>query len=168
MKVFDLIDEIPLSPKGRVVQTQLAKAASSAAANYRAAQRSRSRADFILKMSIALEEIDETAFWLEFLPDTGIGLERVRESPSARSRRVVGHFYVFTQNCAGKREKQSLEWTLVHFQVHGPLPRVPGVPGAPGAPVRSRRFYSLPTPVPPLGCHWPKRSLARRWGCSAP
>ena len=70
VKVFDLIDEIPQSPKGRVVQTQLAKAASSAAANYRAAQRSRSRADFISKLSIALEEIDETAFWLEFLPDT--------------------------------------------------------------------------------------------------
>jgi four helix bundle protein len=70
VRVFDLIDEIPQSPKGRVVQTQLAKAASSAAANYRAAQRSRSRADFISKLSIALEEIDETAFWLEFLPDT--------------------------------------------------------------------------------------------------
>jgi four helix bundle protein len=70
VEVFDLIDEIPQSPKGRVVQTQLAKAASSAAANYRAAQRSRSRADFISKLSIALEEIDETAFWLEFLPDT--------------------------------------------------------------------------------------------------
>jgi four helix bundle protein len=70
VKVFDLIDEIPWSPKGRIVQTQLAKAASSAAANYPAAQRSRSRADFISKLSIALEEIDETAFWLEFLPDT--------------------------------------------------------------------------------------------------
>jgi four helix bundle protein len=70
VKVFDLIDEIPQSSKGRVVQTQVAKAASSAAANYRAAQRSRSRADFISKLSIALEEIDETAFWLEFLPDT--------------------------------------------------------------------------------------------------
>ena len=73
MKVFDLIDEIPQSPKGRVVQTQLAKAASSAAANYRAAQRSRSRADFIWKLSVALEEIDETAFWLEFLLDIRLG-----------------------------------------------------------------------------------------------
>jgi four helix bundle protein len=70
VKVFDLIDEIPQSPKGRVVQTQLAKAASTAAENYRAAKRSRSRADFVSKLSIALEEIDETAFWLEFLPDT--------------------------------------------------------------------------------------------------
>jgi four helix bundle protein len=68
--VFELIDQIPQTPKGVVVQTQLAKAASSAAANYRAAQRARSRAEFISKLSISLEEIDESSFWLEFLPDT--------------------------------------------------------------------------------------------------
>jgi four helix bundle protein len=67
--VFDLIDQIPRTQKGLVVQGQLAKAASSAAANYRAAQRARSRAEFISKLSVALEEIDETAFWLDFLPD---------------------------------------------------------------------------------------------------
>jgi len=70
VNVFDVIDQIPSSPKGLVIQTQLAKAASSAAANYRAAQRARSRAEFISKLSIALEEFDESAFWLEFLPDT--------------------------------------------------------------------------------------------------
>lgn len=70
VSVFDLIDQIPQTPKGLVVQTQLAKAASSAAANYRAAQRARSRAEFISKLSISLEELDESAFWLEFLPDT--------------------------------------------------------------------------------------------------
>src|ERR1700751_3451626 len=70
VSVFDLIDQIPQTPKGLVVQTQLAKAASSAAANYRAAQRARSRAEFISKLSISPEEIDESAFWLESLPDT--------------------------------------------------------------------------------------------------
>ena len=70
VRLFDLIDEIPQTPKGLVVQTQLAKAASSVAANYRAAQRSRSRAEFISKLSITFEELDECAFWLEFLPDT--------------------------------------------------------------------------------------------------
>jgi four helix bundle protein len=70
VQVFDVIDQIPCSRKGLVIQTQLAKAASSAAANYRAAQRARSRAEFISKLSIALEEFDESAFWLEFLPDT--------------------------------------------------------------------------------------------------
>jgi four helix bundle protein len=80
VQVFEVIDQIPSSRKGLVIQTQLAKAASSAAANYRAAQRARSRAEFISKLSIALEEFDESAFWLEFLPDARlIPLEAVDE-----------------------------------------------------------------------------------------
>ena len=112
MKVFDLIDEIPQSPKGRVVQTQLAKVASSAAANYRAAQRSRSRADFISKLSIALEEIDETAFWLEFLPDTRLGPSE-SVTPFCAKQTSCRPFLCLHANCTGKREKQSLQWTLV-------------------------------------------------------
>jgi four helix bundle protein len=70
VRVFSLLDDIPHSPKGRVVQYQLARCSSSGAANYRAAQRSRSRAEFISKLSIALEEIDESNFWIELLIDT--------------------------------------------------------------------------------------------------
>ena len=80
VRVFQLVDEIPESAKGRVIQTQLAKAASSAAANYRAAQRSRSRAEFISKLSTTFEEVDESAFWLEFLADTGLmTLHKIRD-----------------------------------------------------------------------------------------
>ena len=79
VRLFDFVDEIPGSRKGLVVQTQLAKAASSVAANYRAAQRSRSRAEFISKLSIVFEELDECAFWLDFLPDTRLAsLDMVR------------------------------------------------------------------------------------------
>jgi len=70
VEVFNLLDDIPQSPKGRVVQYQLASCSSSGAANYRAAQRSRSRAEFISKLSIALEEVDESNFWIELLVDT--------------------------------------------------------------------------------------------------
>jgi len=42
------------------------------AANYRAAGRSRSRAEFIAKVGVALEEADETLFWLELLADSRI------------------------------------------------------------------------------------------------
>ena len=72
LRVFALIDYIRQNPKGRVVQYQLAEAASSAAANYRAAQRSRSRAEFISKLNIVLEEIDESCFWIELLVGSGL------------------------------------------------------------------------------------------------
>ena len=70
VQIFEAIDKFPTSRKGCIVQSQLARSASSAAANYRAAQRCRSRAEFISKLNTVLEEIDESAFWLEFSVDT--------------------------------------------------------------------------------------------------
>ncbi|HKF20048.1 MAG TPA: four helix bundle protein [Candidatus Angelobacter sp.] len=42
------------------------------AANYRAAGRARSKAEFIAKLGVVIEEADETVFWLELLRDSGI------------------------------------------------------------------------------------------------
>jgi four helix bundle protein len=42
------------------------------AANYRAAGRSRSKAEFVAKMGVVVEEADETVFWLEMLVDSGL------------------------------------------------------------------------------------------------
>jgi four helix bundle protein len=54
------------------IATQLTNAASSGAAAYRSACRARSRADFIYKLGNSIEEIDEAAFWLELLCESGI------------------------------------------------------------------------------------------------
>jgi four helix bundle protein len=70
VQIFELIDKFPTNRKGGIIQSQLARSASSAAANYRAAQRCRSRAEFISKLNTVFEEIDESAFWLEFSVDT--------------------------------------------------------------------------------------------------
>jgi four helix bundle protein len=70
VQIFELIDKLPANRKGGIVQTQLAHSASLATANYRAAQRCRSRAEFISKLNTVFEEIDESAFWLEFSVDT--------------------------------------------------------------------------------------------------
>ena len=51
----------------RPIINQLIRSSSSVAANYRAATRSRSDAEFYAKMSIVVEESDETLFWLEYL-----------------------------------------------------------------------------------------------------
>ncbi len=51
---------------------QLLRSSTSIAANYRAAGRARSKAEFISKLGVVIEEADETVFWLEFLADTGI------------------------------------------------------------------------------------------------
>jgi four helix bundle protein len=57
----------------RELARQLLRAATSVAANYRAACRGRSRREFIAKLGIAVEEADESVFWLELLAGTGMG-----------------------------------------------------------------------------------------------
>lgn len=55
-----------------IVLKQLVRAATSIAANYRAACRARSQKDFAYKLSVIVEEADESVFWLELLRDGGL------------------------------------------------------------------------------------------------
>ena len=57
------------SEEGRILGRQSLRAATSVAANYRAAGRARPRAEFIAKIGIIVEEIDEVVFWLELIAD---------------------------------------------------------------------------------------------------
>ena len=63
---------VPQDPINNEIAGQLTDAASSGAAAYRSACRARSRADFIYKLGNSIEEIDEAAFWLEILGESGI------------------------------------------------------------------------------------------------
>ena len=55
---------------GRALASQVVRSGTSVAANYRAACRAKSTADFIAKMGIVEEEADETLFWLELLEES--------------------------------------------------------------------------------------------------
>jgi four helix bundle protein len=60
---------LPKTEEGRIIARQLMRSASSVGANYRAAQRGRSKSEFIAKLGIVIEEADETPYWLEVLAD---------------------------------------------------------------------------------------------------
>ena len=60
------------SPEAWVVRSQLVRSSTSVAANYRAACRALSRRGFVAKLSIALEEADETVYWLELAVRVGL------------------------------------------------------------------------------------------------
>ena len=59
--------ELPQNEPARVIGRQLLRSSTSVAANYHAACRARSAADFVSKISVVVEETDETLFWLELL-----------------------------------------------------------------------------------------------------
>ena len=67
LAVWAFCDEIPTTATGRNVTYQLTKSASSVGANFRAAFRGRSAKEYIAKLGIALEESDETCYWLELI-----------------------------------------------------------------------------------------------------
>jgi len=70
--VISLCRELPPTLDGRRLGGQLIDAATSVAANYRAACRARSRAEFIAKLGTVLEESDESLFWLELMVDANL------------------------------------------------------------------------------------------------
>ncbi len=63
-------DKMKKTDSSRIIGKQLIRSVSSTAANYRAACIARSSREFYAKMSIVVEEADETVFWLEMLRDT--------------------------------------------------------------------------------------------------
>ena len=70
LRIINLVETFPNTFLGRHVGGQLIRSGTSVPANYRAACRARSNADFIAKMGIVEEEADESAFWIEFAVDT--------------------------------------------------------------------------------------------------
>jgi four helix bundle protein len=72
LRVIHLVDSLPRSRTAGIIGGQLLRAGTSVGANYRAACRARSSADFIAKMGIVEEECDESAYWMELLIEAGI------------------------------------------------------------------------------------------------
>jgi four helix bundle protein len=72
LEVMDLTDHLPQSPKGRVFTHQMIRCGTSVGANYRAACRARSTAEFVAKVGTVIEEADETAYWIELALDGGL------------------------------------------------------------------------------------------------
>lgn len=67
IRVVRVVESLPRSAVARALGQQLLRAGTSVGANYRAAARARSRADFVAKLGIVEEECDETLFWMELL-----------------------------------------------------------------------------------------------------
>ncbi len=80
LRVIRLAGALPRSQAAQVIGRQMLRAGTSVGANYRAACRARSRADFAAKMGIVEEEADEALYWLELLVQSGlVKLGRVEE-----------------------------------------------------------------------------------------
>jgi four helix bundle protein len=67
LRILKLVAALPKNIEGRAVANQLVRCGRPVAANYRAACRARSKAEFVAKMGVVREEADETQLWLELI-----------------------------------------------------------------------------------------------------
>jgi len=72
VRIVKLSASLPKTDQARVIENQLLRSGTSMAANYRATCRARSKAEFVAKLGVVVEEADETVYWLELLQETGI------------------------------------------------------------------------------------------------
>jgi four helix bundle protein len=72
LRVIKLVEALPNTRTGEVLGKQILRSATSVAANYRSACRGRSKAEFVAKVGIVLEECDESQLWVELIVDSGL------------------------------------------------------------------------------------------------
>ena len=72
LRIIRLSASLPRAGPARVLGQQVLRSGTSVGAQYREARRSRSTAEFVSKIEAALQELDETAYWLELLAEGGI------------------------------------------------------------------------------------------------
>ncbi len=80
VRIIRVSMKLPDLPESKVIRNQITKSGTSIGANYREANRARSRADFKNKISICESEASETQYWLEIVRDMG-WLPRIRLEP---------------------------------------------------------------------------------------
>src|SRR5512136_1948340 len=72
LRIIKVVDALPNTRSANVIGNQLLRSGTSVGANYRAACRARSTAEFVAKLGIVEEEADECGYWLKLLVDSGL------------------------------------------------------------------------------------------------
>ena len=102
--ILNFVDKLPNRRSAIIIGNQLGRSASSIAANYRAACRGRSHAEFVAKIGLVEEEADESTFWLDILPETNNVNSKEAEVLLKESRELTAIFTAASKTA--KRNKQ--------------------------------------------------------------
>jgi four helix bundle protein len=98
LRIAKMTDALPRTLAAQNAASQVIRSSSSAASNYRASQRGKSRKDFAHKIKITLEEADESEFWLEYI-------ERLEAVPSKKLAALRAEANELTRILAAIRRK---------------------------------------------------------------
>jgi four helix bundle protein len=106
LRCLTVAEALPRTIKGRTISGQLARSSASVAANYRAACRGRSKAEFAAKIGIAEEEADKSSFWLELAVEAGLLPEKKLRPLLAEADEIVRILAASHISASGRRLNQ--------------------------------------------------------------
>ena len=92
IRIVKLFRSLPRTEEARVIGKQMLRSGTSVAANYRAVCRARSKAEFVAKIGVVVEEADETVLWLELLVDLDIVAQKRMTSLLAEANELLAIF----------------------------------------------------------------------------
>jgi len=110
LRTIRLFRALPRTEEARVLGRQVLRSATSVAANYRAVCRARSRAEFISRMGVVVEETDETVLWFELFVESGIVAAKRMNGLITEGRELVAIFATSqkTARAGGRLARKSL------------------------------------------------------------
>lgn len=108
LRVMRLVGSLPKSVEGRAIGSQLMRCGTSVGANYRAACRARSKAEFVSKLGIVEEEADESAFWMELIIESGL-MEAKLVEPLLQEANELSAIMVASRKSALARSRSEIK-----------------------------------------------------------
>ncbi len=102
LAIIRLYSVLPRSTVSRVLGGQLLRSGTSVGAHYREARRAKSNADFISKIEGALQELDETGYWLELLQDAGVNRSEAAEKLVLEADELTAIFVTMVRGVKSK------------------------------------------------------------------
>ena len=92
LRIIRLYSALPKAGAAQVIGRQVLRSGTSVGAQYREAFRARSKSEFASKMQSALQELEETVYWLELLTESGLMQKEKLANLSREARELTGIF----------------------------------------------------------------------------
>ena len=106
LRVIRLCSALPSAAEARVIGKQLLRSGTSVGAHYREATRARSDAEFISKLEVGLQELEETAYWFELLVEADIVPEGRLQNLMVEAEELTAILVTCVKNAKSKKSKR--------------------------------------------------------------
>lgn len=107
LRIMKMIDTLPNTVAGRAIANQIVRSGTSVGANYRAACRGRSTPEFIAKLGIVLEEVDECGYWMELIMESGMIKKELVEPLHQEANELTAIVVASINTAKSKQEKKN-------------------------------------------------------------